>query len=183
MKWKGRPMTSSRRIVEIWFSFITESRADGLTWTEIERQLALKGCPISRGYLKVLYEKEETRISSPEQSLIIRWLYHNYEEISELAEKRTPWDLIVALVPPDEQMETSSLHLSDLIANFRRVQEAMASVSENTTEEPKPTSELSASASQAVKRRSAGSDSENNPQVVGRHTQVISEWDLPPTDQ
>ena len=58
---QGELMTSPKKTVETWFNFISESRADGLSWAEIERRLAQKGFPVSNGYLKVLYQKEASR--------------------------------------------------------------------------------------------------------------------------
>lgn len=67
-------MTSPQKTVEDFFNFISESRADGLSWAEIERRLARKGCSISKGYLKVVYEKEVSRRTSPERRSNLRWL-------------------------------------------------------------------------------------------------------------
>ncbi len=119
-------MTSPQKTVENWFNFITESRADGLSWTEIERRLAQKGCPVSKGYLKVLYQKEVARRSSPERSSNMRWLYENYHKISCLLENNNlAWDMIVAILPPPE-MTGDPMCLCDLISDFKRIKEAMA---------------------------------------------------------
>lgn len=71
----------------------------------------------------MLYEKEENRVSSPSQIQAIRWLYQNDDDISMLVEKKVPWDLIIAMVPPNEEMEAVPWRLSDLIALFKHVKE------------------------------------------------------------
>ena len=143
-------MSSQRRTVESWFGFIAQSRAEGLTWSEIERQLAVEGHPVSRGYLRVLYEKEEKRVSSPEQSQVIRWIYHNFEDISELVDDKVPWDLIIAIVPPSEEMSSVAWHISDLISCYTRVKEAMAQPGIDAAEKAKPESKDSVSRNQGL---------------------------------
>ena len=118
-------MTSPKKTVETWFNFISESRADGLSWAEIERRLAQKGCPVSKGYLKVLYQKEAARRTSHERSSNMRWLYENFHKISELLENNLTWDMIVAIVPPPE-MTGDPECLCDLISDFKRIKESMA---------------------------------------------------------
>lgn len=147
---KGGAVTSPKRYVQIFFNFITQSRAEGLTWTEIERRLAQKGCQLSRGYLRVLYEKEEKRVSSPEQSQVIRWIYHNFEDISELVDDKVPWDLIIAIVPPSEEMSSVAWHISDLISCYTRVKEAMAQPGIDAAEKAKPMSKNSVSRNQGL---------------------------------
>ena len=142
---KGEAMTSPRQCVQLYFNFIAQSRADGLTWAEIERQLDLKGCTISRGYLRVLYEKEEKRVSSPSQIQVLRWLYQNYDDISMLVEKKVPWDLIIAMVPPNEEMEAVPWRLSDVIALFRHVKEVMPSSDGDLLKKPGPLSKAAPS--------------------------------------
>ena len=118
-------MTSPKKTVETWFNFISESRADGLSWAEIERRLAQKGCPVSKGYLKVLYQKEAARRTSHERSSNMRWLYENFHKISELLKNNLTWDMIVAILPPPE-MTGDPECLSDLISDFKRIKDSMA---------------------------------------------------------
>ena len=118
-------MTSPKKTVETWFNFISESRADGLSWAEIERRLAQKGCPISKGYLKVLYQKEAARRTPHERSSNMRWLYENFHKISELLENNLAWDMIIAIIPPPE-MTGDPECLVDLISDFKRIKDSMA---------------------------------------------------------
>ena len=126
-------MMSSAKTVDQWFSYISDCRAEGTSWAEIERSLAHKGYRISRGYLKTLYEKELQRRTSPERRSTMRWLYENYKKISDLLEANAPWDLVIALVPPPEDLADPSPWFSGLIADFKRITEIMAGSGQGET--------------------------------------------------
>ena len=86
----------------------------------------------------MLYEKEEG--FSPSQIQAIRWLYQNDDDISTLVEKKVPWDLIIAMVPPNEEMEAVPWRLSDLIALFKHVKEVMPNSDGDLPKKPGPLS-------------------------------------------
>lgn len=126
-------MTSQARTVDKWFSYISNCRAEGTSWAEIERDLARKGDFISRGYLKTLYEKELKRRTSPERRATMRWLYENYGKISDLLERKVSWDVVIALVPPPEEMADPLMRFSDLIADFSQITQIMAGTKQGKT--------------------------------------------------
>jgi len=61
------------------------------------------------------------------------WLYENYGKISELLEMKVSWDVVIAIVPPPEEMGDPLSHFSDLIADFSQITEIMAGTRQGKT--------------------------------------------------
>ena len=63
----------------------------------------------------------------------MRWLYENYGKISDLLERKVSWDVVIALVPPPEEMADPLMRFSDLIADFSQITQIMAGTMQGET--------------------------------------------------